>query len=111
MKKYLIATYFFISMPALSAIQCGPFNVQVNPNWLSINADKVQVAGIQFYGAPRDYSYSSITLTPTSITAAGRQYRITARGGNATLELLTKENPPRILNRELCDSGLDQFNF
>ncbi len=93
MNKYLIATYIFISLPALSAIQCGQFNAQVNPNWMTINGDTVRITGTQFYGAQGGFNYSSVTLVPTSITITDRQYRITARDGNATLELLTKENP------------------
>lgn len=34
-----------------------------------------------------------------------------AEGSNATLELMTRENPPRVLYRAQCDTGLTGFEW
>lgn len=85
-----------------NAFQCGSFSVHLDRYQSSINGDRVKLLGQQFTGAPRDYDNSIITLLPDSITVTDRMYKITTTAGQSTLELLTKENPPRTLNRESC---------
>ncbi|EAT5342461.1 hypothetical protein WJD08_16210 [Salmonella enterica subsp. enterica serovar Corvallis] len=93
------------------AIQCGAFSVQPGRNMTTINGDSMRVVSVKFSGAYHDYSQATLTLLPDNITTADRQYRMTTEGGNAVLELMTRELPPRVLNREQCDSGLSGFEW
>lgn len=111
MKPYILAACLISSVPALSAIHCGGFTVQPDRYRTTINGDVVHIIDAQFYGAPRDYSQATIKLSPDAITTIDRQYRLSTQGGNALLELMTRENPPRVLNRERCDAGLTSFGW
>lgn len=106
MKPYILAAVLISSAPALSAIHCGGFTIQPDRYRTTINGDVVHIVDAQFYGAPRDFSQAAIKLLPDAITTTDRQYRLETQGGNALLELMTRENPPRVLNRERCDAGL-----
>ncbi|WP_241624659.1 hypothetical protein [Rosenbergiella epipactidis] len=101
LKTKLIALLILVPLAA-SAFQCGSFNVHLDHYQSSINGDLVKVLGQQFTGAPRDCDNSIITLLPDSITVTDRMYKLTTTAGHSTLELLTKENTPRTLNRERC---------
>jgi hypothetical protein len=109
MKPYILAAVLISSAPALSAIHCGGFTIQPDRYRTTINGDVVHIVDAQFYGAPRDFSQAAIKLLPDAITTTDRQYRLETQGSNALLELMTRENPPRVLNRERCDAGLTGF--
>lgn len=111
MKQYLLAGLLIASTPVMAAIHCGHFTVQPDRYRTMINGDRMLVTETTFRGAPRDYSWATITLLPESITTKNRLYQMRTEGGNATLELTTTENPPRVLNRERCDAGLEAFNW
>lgn len=109
MKPYILAAVMISSAPALSAIHCGGFTIQPDRYRTTINGDVIHIVDAQFYGAPRDFSQAAIKLLPDAITTTDRQYRLETQGSNALLELMTRENPPRVLNRERCDAGLTGF--
>ncbi|WP_455811837.1 hypothetical protein [Pseudomonas graminis] len=111
MRLYILAACLFSPVPALSVIHCGSFSIQPDRYRTAINGDVVHIVDRQFYGAPRDYSQATITLLPDAITTTDRQYRLMTQGGNALLELMTRENPPRVLNRVRCDAGLTGFGW
>ncbi|HEC4508012.1 TPA: hypothetical protein R2W59_003582 [Escherichia coli] len=111
MKSYILAACLISSAPALSAIHCGGFTIQPDRYRTTINGDVVHIIDAQFYGAPRDYGRATIKLLPDAITTTDRQYRMMAEGSNATLELMTRENPPRVLYRAQCDTGLTGFEW
>ena len=111
MKPYILAAVLISSAPALSAIHCGGFTIQPDRYRTTINGDVVHIVDAQFHGAPRDYGRATIKLLPDAITTTDRQYRLETQGGNALLELMTRENPPRVLNRERCDAGLTSFGW
>lgn len=89
----------------------GGFTIQPDRYRTTINGDVVHIVDAQFYGAPRDFSQAAIKLLLDAITTTDRQYRLETQGGNALLELMTRENPPRVLNRERCDAGLTSFGW
>ncbi|EEF2418260.1 hypothetical protein NCL57_005089 [Salmonella enterica] len=93
------------------AIQCGAFSVQSDQYTPTVNGETVRVVAAKFAGGYHDYSQVTLTLLPDNITTTDRQYRMTTEGGNAVLELMTRELPPRVLNREQCDGGLSGFNW
>lgn len=103
MRAYLLLVA--LSIPAAAtAFQCGSFNVSLSRYHSTINGDPVKVASKHFTAAPGDYSNSIITLKPDNITINDQMYRITTVSGFSTLELLTTESPPRVLNRGECGS-------
>lgn len=111
MKPYILAAVLISSAPALSAIHCGGFTIQPDRYRTTINGDVVHIVDAQFYGAPRDFSQAAIKLLPDAITTTDRQYQLETQGGNALLELMTRENPPRVLYRAQCDTGLTGFEW
>ncbi len=111
MKPYILTACLISSAPALSVIHCEGFTIQPDRYRTTINGDVVHIVDAQFYGAPRDFSQAAIKLLPDAITTTDRQYRMTTQGGNATLELMTREAPPRVLNRARCDTGLKGFDW
>ncbi|ECI6405469.1 hypothetical protein EQG89_13065 [Salmonella enterica subsp. enterica] len=110
MKIPLAVICLALCIPAY-AIQCGVFSVQPDRNRPTISGDPVRIVSAKFAGAYQDYSRATLTLQPDRITTTDRQYRMTTEGGNAVLELMTRELPPRVLNREQCDSGLSEFDW
>lgn len=109
--KILIAVICSALCVPVYAFQCGTFTVNPDRNMTTINGDMVRVVSAKFSGAYHDYSWVTLTLLPENITTTDRQYHITTEGGNATLELMTREHPPRVLNREQCDTGLTGFDW
>ena len=110
MKNILTVVLFVVPM-SVHAFQCGPFTVSPDRYMTTINHELQDVTSVNFRGYKHDYSQVTITLRPRSITTTDRQYWLKSESGNATLELLTRENPPRVLNHEVCDSGLSGFNW
>ena len=111
MKKCLFLLMIFNSAAVMASIHCGDFTVEPDRYRTMINGDVVRIVDAQFYGAPRDFRQAAIKLLPDAITTTNRQYRLETQGGNALLELMTRENPPRVFNRERCDAGLNGFDW
>ncbi len=102
-----------ISLTSLSAhaFQCGPFIVNPDHYRTTINGEVQTISNVSFQGYRHDYDQATITLLPKSITTTDKQYRLKANGEQTTLELLTCEQPPRVLNREVCNSNLRGFDW
>jgi hypothetical protein len=54
--------------------------------------------------APRDFSQAAIKLLPDAITTINGNTACYA-GEQCLAGLMTRENPPRVLNRERCDAA------
>ncbi|WP_294900554.1 hypothetical protein [Tatumella sp. UBA2305] len=103
--KSIFAVLIGLYSLSANAFQCGGFSVHLDRYQSNINGDRMKVTGLQFTGVSRDYDNSIITLLPDSITVTDRMYKLFTTAGQSTLELLTKENPPRTLSRERCDKA------
>ncbi|QOI56571.1 hypothetical protein [Rouxiella badensis] len=110
MRKVLAALIGLASLSA-HAFQCGPFIVNPDHYRTTINGDLQNVVNVVFQDHTRSYNQATLTLLPKSLTDTDKQYRLIAAGGLTTLELLTREHPPRVLNRAVCNSNLSGFDW
>lgn len=111
MKIYLLVMLFLASAPALAAIQCGHFHINPQQSLTTVNGDPVEVSGRRFTAQFGDYDNAIVTLSRGRITDPHYSFILTSLVGKTTLEYVTDENPPRVMNRENCDGNLNGFNW
>lgn len=101
----------FISINSPAAIQCGSFYINPYQARTTVNGDPVEVADRRFTSNYGNYDNAIITLYRGRITDQHYSFILTSRRGKTTLEYVTDETPPRVLNRENCNGDLSGFNW
>lgn len=89
-----------------AALQCVNFRFDALPSGLRVNGDPVRPEHQRFTAAPGDYDNMIITLRRSRITDPPFLFILTAQGGRVSMDYVTDENPPRVLNRDNCRGSL-----
>lgn len=101
----------FISSNSPAALQCGSFYINPHQGRTTVNGDPVEVADRRFTSDSGNYGNAIVTLYRGRITDQHYSFILTSIRGKTTLEYVTDETPPRVLNRENCDGDLNEFNW
>ncbi|EEN6078969.1 hypothetical protein G5X37_004641 [Salmonella enterica] len=109
--KITAALLMLVSLNAVGAITCGPFEIVPQQYDVRVNGDPVTIAGRRFTAPPKDYDNVVISLRRASITDKPFMFVLTAFNGRVSLEYITNEKPPRVLNRADCNSSLRGFDW
>ncbi|MFZ4217850.1 hypothetical protein ACEV6Q_08320 [Enterobacter ludwigii] len=109
MKAKAALTLLLTAVNATAAIQCGSYEIDGSKYATRVNGDPVRMVSHRFTAAPGDYDNAVITLRRERITDQPFSFVLTAEAGRVSMEYVTDEDPPRVLNRENCRGSLREF--
>ncbi|HBC7420852.1 TPA: hypothetical protein KEY88_003566 [Serratia marcescens] len=93
-----------------AAVQCGSYEIDGSKYVTRVNGDPVHMVGHRFTAAPGDYDNAVITLRRERITDQPFSFVLTADAGRVSMDYVTDETPPRVLEREICRGSLREFS-
>lgn len=107
-KLILITSVIFVSAPALSATQCGPFTLKSDKNgWFLVNGERAKTQKVAFSKQKGDYDNATVKLRVKNTKAPGMiDLEQTTRDGKGMLRaeiVRTSQSQIRIRGDYDCD--------